>query len=234
MSYILEALKKAEQQRGLGRVPGLDSTHEPVRRKDRGRWLWVLTAVLALNAAVLLVLFWSDRRPPMHAATVDEVASARQPVAQPPATAPAPLAAAPAALAPESALQPATSPARALEPRQADAVPRRSTGVGGAAQSLPRPPLSDVPEPAAARPVAAPSLPVWPQVPAHLFQQLNGSLHLDVHVYADQPPERFVLINMKKYHEGERLQEGPRLDEITTDGVILSFQGEKFRVHAQH
>ena len=61
MSYILEALKKAEQQRGLGRVPGLDSVHEQVRGGARRRWLWALTGVLILNAAVLLVVVWPEQ-----------------------------------------------------------------------------------------------------------------------------------------------------------------------------
>jgi general secretion pathway protein B len=62
---------------------------------------------------------------------------------------------------------------------------------------------------------------------------LNGSLRLDVHVFSEQPAERFVFVNMQKYREGERLQEGPQLDEITPDGVILSLGGQRFRVQAQ-
>ncbi|MEN8763519.1 MAG: general secretion pathway protein GspB [Thiogranum sp.] len=80
---------------------------------------------------------------------------------------------------------------------------------------------------------AIPALPVWPQIPSHLFQQLNGSLRLDVHVFSDQPQKSFVLINMRKYREGEKLQEGPQLDEITAEGVILSFNGQRFRLQAQ-
>ena len=80
---------------------------------------------------------------------------------------------------------------------------------------------------------ARPKIPTWPQIPGYLFDQLNGGLRLDVHVFATQPAERFVLINMKKYHQGQQLQEGPRLDEITADGVILSLRGEKFRLQAQ-
>ncbi|MFQ5643892.1 MAG: general secretion pathway protein GspB, partial [Thiogranum sp.] len=76
-------------------------------------------------------------------------------------------------------------------------------------------------------------LPVWPQIPAHLFQQLKGGIRLDVHVYSDRPQDRFVLINLQKYRVGDRLQEGPLLDEITPTGVILSFQGQQFMVRAQ-
>ncbi|MGB5538108.1 MAG: general secretion pathway protein GspB, partial [Thiogranum sp.] len=79
----------------------------------------------------------------------------------------------------------------------------------------------------------APALPVWPQIPTHLFQQLSGNLRLDVHVFSDQPQKSFVLINMRKYRQGEKLQEGPQLDEITAEGVILSFSGQRFRLQAQ-
>jgi general secretion pathway protein B len=77
------------------------------------------------------------------------------------------------------------------------------------------------------------NLPVWPQVSDQLFREINSALHLDVHVYSNQPTERFVLINMRKYSEGGRLQEGPVVDAITPDGVILSFRGQRFRMQSQ-
>ncbi len=53
-------------------------------------------------------------------------------------------------------------------------------------------------------------------------------LHVDLHVYSDVPGERFVFINMHKYQENARLDEGPVLDEITSDGVILVYRGTTF------
>ena len=53
-------------------------------------------------------------------------------------------------------------------------------------------------------------------------------LHLDVHVYSGTVAERFVFINMSKYREGERLQEGPTVEEITQTGVVLTHQGNRF------
>ncbi|MEA2080737.1 MAG: general secretion pathway protein GspB, partial [Pseudomonadota bacterium] len=101
-----------------------------------------------------------------------------------------------------------------------------------AAAALPvRPQLVQPPRPAVE--AASPALPVWPQIPSHLFQQLSASLRLDVHVFSDQPQKSFVLINMQKYRGGEKLQEGPQLDEITPEGVILSFRGQRFRLQAQ-
>ena len=58
--------------------------------------------------------------------------------------------------------------------------------------------------------------------------QALPELHLDVHVYATKPSERFVYINMRKYHEGATLQEGPVLERIRRDGVVLNYQGLRF------
>lgn len=63
--------------------------------------------------------------------------------------------------------------------------------------------------------------------------RLDGSLqltdlHLDIHVYSDEPSERFVFINMVKHREQSRLEEGPVVREITPDGVILEHQGTTF------
>jgi len=52
-------------------------------------------------------------------------------------------------------------------------------------------------------------------------------MNLDIHVFAPEPGGRFVFINARKYREGEVLREGPRLKEITSDGVILTFQGQR-------
>jgi len=53
-------------------------------------------------------------------------------------------------------------------------------------------------------------------------------LRLDLHVYAVQPAQRFVFLNMMKLHEGESLPQGVRVESITPDGVILSYHGSRF------
>jgi len=63
--------------------------------------------------------------------------------------------------------------------------------------------------------------------------RVNGTLqitdlHLDIHVYSDDPAERFVFINMTKQRERSKLEEGPVVVEITPDGVILEHQGTTF------
>ena len=62
---------------------------------------------------------------------------------------------------------------------------------------------------------------------------LDGSLqlpelHIDIHVYSDNPADRFVFINMNKYREDDQLGEGPVVQEIARDGVVLEHRGRRF------
>ena len=53
-------------------------------------------------------------------------------------------------------------------------------------------------------------------------------MRIDLHVYSDRPQDRFVFVNKRKYREGETMQEGPRVEEITRDGVVLNQHGRRF------
>jgi general secretion pathway protein B len=53
-------------------------------------------------------------------------------------------------------------------------------------------------------------------------------MHLDVHVYATGRSDRFVYINGRKYREGSTLAEGPVLERIRRDGVVLNYRGLRF------
>jgi general secretion pathway protein B len=67
------------------------------------------------------------------------------------------------------------------------------------------------------------------------INELTGSaamhlpdLRMDLHVFANNPAGRFVSINGRKYVEGQKLNEGPTLESITRDGVVLNNQGMRF------
>lgn len=54
------------------------------------------------------------------------------------------------------------------------------------------------------------------------------NLHLDLHVFAANPQQRFVMINTHKLREGDSLPEGVRVESITPDGAVLSQNGTRF------
>jgi hypothetical protein len=60
-----------------------------------------------------------------------------------------------------------------------------------------------------------------------------AQMHLDMHVYAKDPKERIAFINKRKYAEGETTVEGPRVAEITPDGVVLLYQGQRMELARQ-
>jgi general secretion pathway protein B len=53
-------------------------------------------------------------------------------------------------------------------------------------------------------------------------------IHMDLHSYAPDPSKRFVLINMRRLYEGQSLPEGVKVESITNDGAIMSYQGSRF------
>ena len=58
-------------------------------------------------------------------------------------------------------------------------------------------------------------------------------LNLDLHVYSDQVANRFVIINSRKYREGGQLTEGPTVETINPEGVILAIQGRRFTLSSK-
>lgn len=52
-------------------------------------------------------------------------------------------------------------------------------------------------------------------------------LAVDVHVYNADPQRRFVLVNGKRYREGDPLAEGPRIAEIVADGLVVDWRNER-------
>jgi general secretion pathway protein B len=229
MSFILDALKKSEVERQRQAIPGLmDSRPLPPRAKFP-LWAAALIALFVVNLLILAVVLTR------HA---------------PPATAPAPASPgspAPAAMAPAATIAPAPpastapdhfSPMDAAPPVYAPEIPptqdslsaaRRAARAGSsgagtthhAASAAPDPVLTD------SNPGDSEALPSINEINV-AEQPALANLHLDVHVYATQPSERFVYINMRKYREGATLAEGPVLERIRRDGVVLNYQGLRF------
>jgi general secretion pathway protein B len=53
------------------------------------------------------------------------------------------------------------------------------------------------------------------------------ALDVQVHVFERAPSQRFVIVNGRRYREGERMVEGPAVIEIVKDGIVIEYRGEK-------
>ena len=96
--------------------------------------------------------------------------------------------------------------------------------------------ISKLSSPSSVVPSIAPD-PVKPQTSVPLlsemsrdFQRQVPNLNINVFVYSDNEDERFVIINMVKYINGQKVREGPIVGDIRPDSVILNYHGRDFRL----
>jgi general secretion pathway protein B len=233
MSLILEALRKSESERQLGKVPGLMSPVMPVRRQyPFRRWLLLaLVLLLGLGGGWWLALRLAAP-PALGPAEPAVPASARAVAGDPAAPRPAehPVSDLAAPALPTPAVAP-TAPPSAAAPIAAGSVPQQAaapTQVATPADPASAPPAtpsgpapSAAPEPA---PTVATSVPLS-QMPAAQRAALP-SLKLSVHVFADEATRRFAIIDGRRHVEGDELGGGVRLREIQRDGVLLDIGGQ--------
>lgn len=229
MSFILDALRKSDAERQRAATPGLADVRYAPRETRRNVWVPVLVVVLAANALFLAAQWW--RREPAAPAVVAV-----------PAPAPAPEAMAPSAVVAPADIRPLAREAEPAGPMAEPDIESEFAAPGGAvdAGTVPAPVVMEAPE---LPPEPVPALPAAPAKPSRILagdelptaEELMGkgvlnvpALNLDLHVYSDAPASRFVVINTRKYKEGGQLSEGPRVEAITRDGVILSNQGRRF------
>jgi general secretion pathway protein B len=221
MSFILDALKKSEIERQRQSIPGLVDAGVSRQRIGLPRWAIALCVLLGINLIVLLVVLIREGSHPPAAPTAQSAASA--PVA------PAPVAPAPEAPKPFSPLDNAST--YAPEIPVPEPIPTAPPSENRAASHPPHhhdPVLKNEDYKADDDEV----LPSINEINLTGAQALP-ELHLDVHVYATKSSDRFVFINMRKYHEGATLEEGPTIERIRRDGVILDYQGLRFLLPRQ-
>lgn len=211
MSFILDALKKAESERGRASGPVLVDVRIAPPRRRLPAWAWMLGGVLLANLALLV---WLVLRVPPQA--VAPQAAASQPVPEPGARTIAGV-----QRVPPPPVQPA--------PPEAAPLPSYATP----APSLP-------PEPASRPSVTAPAVAPAPRAADGLptARQLRASgvalpsLTLNLHVYDPSPSLRYVLMNGRQLMEGESTPDGIKVDTITEDGVVLEARGQRFKLPA--
>jgi len=202
MSFILDALKKSETDRQQAGSAEFAGVPTSSANQRVPRWMWILGALLVINLVVLLGLLLRPGVNPLPAAAVKAEESVPTDVA---------------AFAEQVAEAKQNIPA-SEEPRYQAPDP------------VPASPTSRAPSVVvASEPMQTVLLPTIHELRADGSLTLPD-LHVDIHVYSEVPEDRFVFINMTKHNEGSQLAEGPIVQEITTDGVVLNQNGTLFLV----
>jgi general secretion pathway protein B len=246
VSYILDALTKAAQQRDR-QVPVVQRLLSPAPR-PRALWRHTsgrLLAALAVNAVLLAaVLIWW-LRPASVTTPAEPIAAAPEPVTVSAPPPPAPPAASARPLVKLEPLPSAAIKAEKLVPPTPE--PRTETRVAPARPSESPTTASQVVAPAPAAPVAVapPPAPPRPRAGTPTIQATTpppapataarapappeaAGLRLEALIYAEAPAERMVFINGRRYREGDSIDGRLKIEEIREDSVELSDQGRRF------
>jgi len=238
MSFILDALRKSEQERQRHQSPGMPDLRARNRAARQPYWLPLVIVLVGINIGLLLFL-WLNSAPQTNTpvattATTDPVAEATVPlVTATPAPTPA------ISMAAELPAAPSSPEALTALPADAEQGQKELGEIAAAQRDLsselvPRPlPAREAVVAGSSPPPAA--TPAYGNLPTLVELTMAGTisldpLNMDMHVFSPQVAERFVFINMNKYREGDSLREGPVLKTITEDGVILDYQGRTFLV----
>jgi hypothetical protein len=251
VSYILDALKKAADQRDV-HAPAMQRLLGPAPEVvDASRWRMAITGgAAALGGAAVVGALWLmwPSAPVMVTETLDlPPATARAlpqespPVVQPPPppappivrTTPAPAAPAKATATPATTTaekQPPATTSRPVEARQPPATKSRTAETR-------RPPVDDDDPPAVTPPVVsvvrpppavtAPAPPPTPAAAAPRSERGGPAMKLEVIVYSEERARRLAFINGRKYVEGDTLLDGSKVQEIQANAVVLVENGRR-------
>jgi general secretion pathway protein B len=214
VSYILDALDKAEQDRQHTRAPNLKTAHTAAIEPNRARmvlWTTVVTSVALILALVLYQSLDSFRpqerdqilvessvksdAPPIVTSSVQDGDLAKASLASPDFDAPE-----------QSGQMPDQVQPEVIEPEAVEIVGVQQPVVAAATEILN---INDLP----------PS--VQRQIP---------NLSFSTHIYASDAAWRMVGINGKSRREGDNIDENLVLLEITEQGIVLGFEEHSFAV----
>ncbi len=220
MSYILDALRRAESERTQGRLPTpldppLAGLPPEAADASRSRWIWMAggAAVVLLAGGIGALLMRSAAPQPAGASP----AQAMAPAAPAPLPQTAPVAAA-AQLAPSHTI--AHGPAeRAPKPPRQASPPRPAPAVIAAPPPTPPAPPAVAPEEGAA--------PALAELPDEVRRVLPP-MRFEGTVYSDTASSRMLMINGQLLHEGESLNADIRVERIKPRSAVLSYRGQRF------
>ena len=212
MSYILDALRRADSERERGTVPGLHAQTIALDAADADSersappWPWIVVGVLAL--ALVALLAW-------HLLTSDAAPPPPPPIAQPTPVTPAPVAVAAAPVAPPvvTAEKPVFAPT---------ALPPEPVAPKAAA------PLVRVETPASA-PAAEAHVYTLNELPDNIRRELPA-ITIGGSIDSANAANRMLIINGQLFHEGDKLAADLSLEQIKLKAAVLKYKGYRYSV----
>ncbi len=243
MSYILDALKKADAERERGTVPGLHSQalgqvedDDSGTKKAIGPAVWVGAGVgISLIAVLSWQLFTREPAPAAGAqppAATPDMAARMAPPTEQPQHAPDVVRNAvpyPPPPAPPSADE---GPLRAPPQRPSAQMPNSGEQANAshnatANQPAPAPGKEKA---STASPQAAARVPSVNELPDDVRRDLP-QLVIGGAMYSETPSSRMLIINSQVFHEGDQPYQGLVLEEIRLKSAVFKYRGYRYAIN---
>ncbi len=213
MSYILDALKKSEQERGHGSAPSVQTLHSSSLNYHSNKtplWPYFLLAAIVINLAALFYFIITK---------TDVEAIAQE---QPDITETKPVISDTTQTGTDNNL---TAAAHASD--QAESIIYTPVSMPGTDRKTviasTQAAAAETRQPQVTRNTVL----EMDELPYDVLQQIP-TLEFSAHVYSSNPLQRSIVINGRFMEEGNRLANDLFLNEITPDGAIFDFQGQLF------
>lgn len=224
MSYILDALQRADAERERGHVPGLNSqrippaSRQPVRARRLRPWHVALAVAAGLCAALAL---WWWQPPSVPSASPPVAEPAVPPVSETPAPVPAQATARPEPVLPILAPpRPEPAPPTARTEAAAAKAPASTASAAASAQAT-----SPAPADAASTNPVRTFAELSPEVRAQL-----PTVNVSGATYSKDAAVRMLIVNGKVVQEGQEIAPGLKLETIGQRSAVLNHQGMRYSI----
>ena len=235
MSYILDALLKADQERQRHSTPTVHSIHaaqnlRPLQDKPRWRYLLLVLLLGSGIAAAGMLFGWQA----LETIRPTELPSADNKLALDRNTPPPPAEAKVVYLPPSVSPLPATPGSAALPamPAPATLAPvRKDIRVAAASKPAAKTPAAPAAASEAAPTVSRIDNKVFNllELPAALQKEIGDKVVISGFSSSGEGTERLAIINDRVRRAGDDVVAGMKLETIQQDSVILNYKGYRFR-----
>jgi len=225
MSYILDALKKSEQERGHGNIPDVQTVHSSslnYRSEKRTYWPYILIAAVLLNLLAIIYFTINKENPAEIKTTTQQPNVAEQTKIE-------------STITSDKTEKPNTTTAavsnnnKNVEIKEIEvesAVETTTTTIDKTIQPADK---TETIVTDTGRQTTSSNTGIidFYELPESIKQELPAII-ISAHVYSTNPAQRSIVINNNFMEEGEYVLDGLILYEITTDGAIFNYQGTLF------
>jgi len=232
MSYILDALKKSEQERGHGKVPGVQTMHSSslsYRNDKKPYWPYILIVAVILNLLAILYFIIDKDQPPVIVTGNSTLESPVTEEIKTPETSSSPQKMEPSdpVIDQKSKTSPTVTDNQVTDSKPPADIAINSIAASSAAETEQQKTTSRNIK--TTRSAAAENIAVieFYDLPESIKDQLPAII-ISAHVYSTNPLQRSIVINNNFMEEGEYVIDDLLLREITADGAIFDYQGTRF------